>query len=49
MSPTARSKLAARPASTAALIAPAELPQITLNGFGESTGNSEATAFSTPT
>src|SRR6478672_5114686 len=49
MSRIARSKFAARPASTAALIAPAEAPVITANGFGARFGSSDATAFRTPT
>jgi hypothetical protein len=49
MSRIARSKFAARPASTAALIAPADAPVITWNGFGESSGSSDATALRTPT
>ena len=49
MSATARSKCAARPASTAALIAPADVPQMTLNGFGSRSGKMPAIAFRTPT
>jgi hypothetical protein len=49
MSLIACSKFAARPASTAALMAPADVPEITLKGFGAFFGSSEATALSTPT
>jgi hypothetical protein len=49
MSFTACSKWADRPASTAALIAPAEVPQMTLKGFGARSGRRPAIAFKTPT
>jgi len=42
-------KHVARLASTAALIAPAEVPDRTLKGHGASAGRSSATALSTPT
>jgi len=48
MSATARSKFDARPARTAALIAPAEVPQMMLKGFGSRSGKMPAIAFSTP-
>jgi hypothetical protein len=49
MSLTARSKFAVRPASTAALMAPADVPAMIENGFGAPVGSNDATAFSTPT
>ena len=49
MSRIARSKFAARPASTAALIAPADVPEMIANGLCASFGSSCATAFRTPT
>ncbi len=49
MSRTAWQKLPARLASTAALIAPAEVPESTVKGQGAPAGTSSAMALRTPT
>src|SRR6185503_17981699 len=49
MSTIARSKFAARHASTAALIAPADVPEMIANGLRAPFGRIDATAFRTPT